>query len=177
MKHPIAVIRRIAITGPESTGKSTLARQLAEHYHTLWVPEYAREYIDKLERPYDLQDIIEIAKGQYEHEESLAGKAHGFLFCDTDFIVLKIWCEFKYKTCPSWILDKVNNHLYDLYLLPDVALPWEFDPQREHPHLRELLFSLYFDELKNRKLNFVIIHGEGENRLKNAIHAVDELLE
>jgi NadR type nicotinamide-nucleotide adenylyltransferase len=171
------MIRRVAITGPESTGKSTLAQKLAEHYHTVWVPEYAREYIDHLGRPYDLNDIIEIAKGQYNREEALAAKANGLLFCDTDFIVLKIWCEFKYKSCPPWILDKVNNHIYEIYLLPDIDLPWSYDPQREHPHLRALLFSLYENELKDRHLNFTIIKGEGDDRLEQAIVAVNGLLE
>jgi NadR type nicotinamide-nucleotide adenylyltransferase len=170
------MIRRVAITGPESTGKSTMAEKLAHHYHTVWVPEYAREYIDGLGRPYDFNDIIEIAKGQYTREEELVSRANGLLFCDTDFIVLKIWCEFKYKICPDWILDKVNNHIYDLYLLPAIDLPWECDPQREHPHLREELFSLYRDELTNRRLNFSIITGEGDSRLDNAVRAVDERL-
>jgi NadR type nicotinamide-nucleotide adenylyltransferase len=171
MTHPI---KRIAITGPESTGKSMLAGQLADYYHTVYVHEYAREYIDNLNRPYLLNDIIAIAKGQLENENRFAKKAQRLLFCDSDFIVLKIWCEFKYNTCPEWILDKVNNHIYDLYLLMDIDLPWESDPQREHPHLRELLFNLYKDELAARKLPFRIISGLGNYRLKNAIKAVDE---
>lgn len=173
MHHPI---RRIAITGPESTGKSMLAGQLAEYYDTIWVPEYAREYIDNLNRPYLLEDIVAIAKGQFENENIFAKKAKRFLFCDSDFIVLKIWCEFKYNTCPAWILDKVNNHIYDLYLLMDIDLPWEYDPLREHPHQRELLFNLYKDELAGRKLPFRIISGFGNNRFKNAIKAVNDVI-
>ncbi|MCK4569489.1 MAG: ATP-binding protein, partial [Bacteroidales bacterium] len=102
MKHKLTY--RIAITGPESTGKSELAEQLAKHFNTVWVPEYSREYLRELSRSYGYDDILSIAKGQFEGEERMATKASGLLFCDTDFIVNKIWCIDKFGKCHPWIL-------------------------------------------------------------------------
>jgi len=125
--------KRIAITGPESTGKSMLAENLAIHYRTEWIPEYAREYINNLDRPYNYDDILIIAKEQIKREERMFGKANQFLFCDTGLIVTKIWCEYKYGKCHKWIHDNIENHKYDLYLLADIDLSWQPDPLREHP--------------------------------------------
>jgi NadR type nicotinamide-nucleotide adenylyltransferase len=167
---------RIAITGPESTGKSTLAKELAGHYQTVYVPEYARTYIDRLSRPYEQHDILEIAHGQLDAELRLEQQANNLLFCDTELIVTKIWSEVKYKSCDPWILDRIRDHAYDLFLLCDIDLPWEDDPQREHPHLRGRLFSLYHDELTHRKFPFRVVSGNGIERLTNAVHYVDDLL-
>jgi NadR type nicotinamide-nucleotide adenylyltransferase len=167
-------IYRVAVTGPESTGKSMLAKQLAEHYRTAWVPEYAREYIAGLKREYTQDDILEIAQTQLRNEEAKARKADRLLFCDTELIVTKIWSEVKYKSCHQWILDKIEAHIYDLYLLCNIDLPWEYDPQREHPEMREELFGMYLHELESRKFPFTIISGLNEDRLKNAITIVDK---
>ncbi len=170
-------LKRIAVTGPESTGKSRLAEQLALHYNTIWVSEYAREYIEKLHRPYNSDDILEIAKGQYDREMKLEGNANGLLFCDTEFIVLKIWYEHFFKTCPDWILDKIRTHVYDLYLLTNIDLPWEPDPQREHPGQRKYFFNIFLKELKTRNFNYRIVSGEGKTRLDNSIKLVDEFIQ
>jgi NadR type nicotinamide-nucleotide adenylyltransferase len=167
------LIRKIAITGPESTGKSILAEQLAEHYHTLWVPEYAREYINHLDRPYNQDDILEIAKGQIRSEVSICRQANELLICDTELIVTKIWSEVKYGNCDPWILEKIAGNNYNLFLLCDIDLPWEDDPQRENPHDREYLFHLYKEELTKRALPFFVISGFGNERLKNAIHVIE----
>ena len=167
-------IRKIAITGPESTGKSMLAEQLAGYYHTLWVPEFARSYIDNLGRPYVEQDILTIAQGQLAHEQQLTGKANQYLFCDTELIVTKIWSEFKYGHCDPWIEENIEKNRYHLFLLCDIDLPWVEDPQREHPHLRKQLFDLYLRELTERKFPFRIISGIGESRLKNAVRVILE---
>jgi NadR type nicotinamide-nucleotide adenylyltransferase len=167
---------KIAITGPESTGKSMLAEQLAKHFHTAFVPEYAREYIDKLGRPYVYDDILKIAKGQLEQETKSYPKANKIIFCDTELIVTKIWSEHAFKKCDEWIIENIEKHKYDLYLLMNIDLPWEYDPQREHPHLREYLFDLYRHELSSRKLPFKIISGQNETRLNNAIEIVNDFL-
>jgi len=167
------VIRKIAITGPESTGKSALAEQLAVHYKTLWVPEYAREYIGKLNRPYNREDIITIARKQLENENKIAKNATRFLFCDSELIVTKIWSEDKYKSCDKWILTKIEEYKYDLYLLCYIDLPWQQDPQREDPHRREYLFDLYLQELTERNLPFYVISGSGKKRFKNAVKQIE----
>jgi NadR type nicotinamide-nucleotide adenylyltransferase len=165
---------KIAITGPESTGKSVLAEQLARHYKTTWVPEFARSFIDGLNRPYVAGDIVTIAKGQAASEKQHEEPATGLLFCDTELIVTKIWSEFKYGFCDPWILKNISESNYLLYLLCDIDLPWMEDPQREHPHLREQLFRLYEKELTVRNLPFRIVTGIGGVRLENAIHFVEE---
>ena len=170
------MIRRIAITGPESTGKSMLAEQLATHYHTAWVPEYAREYLEKLGRPYEEKDILLIAQGQLDREAIQLKKATNYLLCDTEMLVTKIWSEVKYHRCDPWILDALENHRYDLYLLCDIDLPWQYDPLREHPFQRQFLFDLYFNELKNRKFPYALICGTGSNRLQSALKAIENFL-
>lgn len=167
-------IKKVAVTGPESTGKSVLARSLADYFRTSWVEEYAREYLEKIQRPYDENDILEIAKGQLKNEERLLRSANGIFFCDTELIVTKIWSEVKYKRCNSWIIDNIILNPYDLYLLCDIDLPWVDDPQREHPHMRRELFLLYHDELVKRGVPFSVISGTGEARLKNALRALKD---
>jgi NadR type nicotinamide-nucleotide adenylyltransferase len=165
-------LKRISVTGPESTGKSELAKELSAYYGTLYVPEYAREYLTKLGRAYVFDDIAEIARGQMELESRLAEKAGKLLFCDTDPLVTKIWSSFKYGKCDPWIEEQVTNHRYDLYLLCGIDLPWEADPMRENPDEREEIFNLYLEELQLMKAPFSIISGMGERRLRNAILAV-----
>jgi NadR type nicotinamide-nucleotide adenylyltransferase len=173
----IRSIFKIAITGPESTGKSMLAEQLAEHYHTVWVPEYAREYINKLDRPYNQEDILEIAKGQIRSETSICRQASELLICDTELIVTKIWSEVKYGKCDPWILKRITENHYDLFLLCDIDLPWEDDPQREDPDRREYLFNLYKEELTNRAFPFTVISGFGQERIDNAIRIIDGFID
>ncbi len=170
------MIKRIAITGPESTGKTELAKKLAGHFSTVWVPEYAREYIDNLDRPYNYNDILLISKEQLRLEEAAVEHAHRFLFSDSDFTVTKIWCEFKYHRCHPWIREQFRNHVYDLYLLCDIDIPWESDPQREHPQFREQLFKIYTNELTSAQFPFLTVSGLGESRLKNAIRIIEQKL-
>lgn len=169
------MIKRISITGPESTGKSWLAQQLARHYQEPWVPEYAREYLNNLDLPYGFEDILHIAEGQYRLEEEKALSAKNFLFCDTDFLVTHIWEMVKYGKSHPWIENKKNTHIYDLYLLCNTDLPWEPDPLREHPEQRKELLELYLKELSERKLPYSIISGQGTARLKAAIAAINQL--
>ena len=160
------MLRKFAITGPESTGKSTLSKQLAEYYNCELVEEYAREYIDKLTHPYTQEDILQIAKTQKQIEFKKAKRADKILITDTELIVTKIWSDIKYQNCHPWIIENIEKQDYDLYLLCDIDLPWESDPQREHPHLRKHLFNLYKQELESRNLNFKIISGEKNERFK-----------
>jgi NadR type nicotinamide-nucleotide adenylyltransferase len=171
----VSAVRRIAVTGPESTGKSVLSEQLAEHYHTSWVPEYSRVYLEQLGKPYSYDDILKIAQGQSALEESLAGKANKYLFCDTEFIVTRIWSIFKYQTCDPWIDRQIDEHRYDLYLLCDIDLPWEYDPLREHPGHRNELFSLYKHELESRGLPYHIVSGTGSKRITKAISFIERI--
>lgn len=167
---------RIAIVGPECTGKTDLARFLATHYKTQWVPEFARAYIEGLDREYNQADLIQIAKGQLALEDTLAASANQFLFCDTNLVVIKIWSEFKYGTCDPEILNLLRARKYDLHVLTDVDLPWEDDPLREHPDKRQELFDLYEAELINSKTRFIKINGDYTDRRSKAVQAVQQLL-
>jgi NadR type nicotinamide-nucleotide adenylyltransferase len=175
VKQASCMIKRISITGPESTGKSWLAQQLARHYDEPWVPEYSREYLNNLNHPYGFEDILHIAEGQYLREKERAKTARNYLFCDTDFLVTHIWGMVKYGKSHPWIENKKKNHIYNLYLLCDTDLAWEPDPLREHPEQRNELLELYLKELSEQKLPYTLISGQGTARLNAAISAINQL--
>ena len=164
---------KIAITGPESTGKSTLATQLADYYKTTWVPEYAREYLAQLGRPYTREDVEQIATGQLSRINKVQVPEPGIIFFDTELIVLKIWMMHSYGSCPDWLLQAIPKQNLDLYLLMNVDLPWEPDPQREHPHLRQFFYDWYKQELQNYGFPFVQISGTYETRFDQARQQVE----
>ncbi|MCC2548430.1 ATP-binding protein [Hymenobacter sp. BT175] len=172
------MMKRVSITGPESTGKSTLSRLLAGHYDTVWVPEYARTYLDEHGPGYALPDLELMARGQLAAEEATTGRSRRVLFCDTDLLVIKIWAEHAFGRCPAWVLHQLREPRYDLTLLLGVDLPWEPDPLREHPEpaQRRHFYELYRRELTERSWPFVEISGPPEQRLQQAIKAVDALL-
>lgn len=168
-------MKRLSITGPESTGKSTLAQQLAQHFSTGWVPEFARDYIGNLNQPYTLQDLENIARGQLELQQKAEAKNPKILIVDTELLVLKIWSENAFGACPEWILEELQNQRFDLYLLMDIDLPWEPDPQREHPHLRQYFFDLYKAELEKLNFPFQVISGTDQERFEAALKALEVL--
>ena len=168
-------IRRIAIVGPESTGKTTLAKDLAESLNTSWVPEYAREYIEQLNRSYHQQDLLHIARKQIEIEDALISQANTFLICDTNLVVLKIWSEYRYGNLDSWINQQLHKRIYDCYLLTACDVPWEFDPQRENPDDRQVLFDQYESFLANQKLPYFVLKGGRQERKERAIEIISDL--
>lgn len=173
---------RVALTGPESTGKTTLSQQLAAHYGTAWVPEYARQYLDErgIGLDYTLADLENIARGQLAAEEAAVAEAAAqglpVVFCDTELLVIKVWAEHAFGQCPDWVLSEMQRHRYDLVLLLDTDIEWQPDPRREHPHLRRHFFELYHRELTDQLSNFAIISGDAPHRLEQACFLVDELL-
>jgi NadR type nicotinamide-nucleotide adenylyltransferase len=168
--------KRVAVVGPECTGKSDLCSFLAEYYSTDWVPEYARGYLDNLVRPYGESDLLSIAHGQMRLEDTYGNAANKVIFCDTNLYVIKVWSEFKFKRCHPEIIQELNKRKYDLYLLTYIDVPWVDDPLREHPQQREELYSIYLQEMKNQATPFVEIRGDRELRRKTAIAAVDNVL-
>lgn len=171
---------RVALTGPESTGKTTLSRLLAEHYRTAWAPEYARAYLTERGPHYTLADLEDIARGQLEAEEQAVAEARRLgrplVFCDTDLLVIKIWAEHSFGYCPNWILRQMAQQHYALVLLLNVDLAWEPDPLREHPQHRGHFYSLYQRELRDQLSNFAEISGQPPQRFEEACFHVDELL-
>ena len=175
-RKPITEIIKIAIVGPESTGKSTMSAFLAEHYNTVWVPEYAREYCEKLTEPPTWQDEINMFYGQLALEQEYLPKANKILICDTTFITVKIWSDEMFGRSPQEVLDELPKHPYDLYLLLNIDLPWEDDPLRDFPHMREHFMEVWHKELQSLNVNYVTISGVGQDRYESAVKAIDEFL-
>lgn len=173
---------KIVVLGPESTGKSTLCENLASYFTTVWVPEYAREYLLKYGTDYSFSDLLTIAKGQLELEQKYIQEAvdsdKKLLIIDTDQYVMKVWCEFVFNDCHSWILNKIPQQDYDLYLLCKPDLPWVQDELREYPDEgpRQQLFHIYKDLLINQSTPWVEISGSYEERTQKAIAAVEGIL-
>lgn len=170
-------IKKIAVVGPESTGKSTISEQLAKYYQTVWVPEYAREYCSGLTAACTWQDEINMFYGQLELEKELLPQANNLLICDTTFITVKIWCDHIFGKTPHKVLDTLVMHRYDYYLLMDIDLPWQEDPLRDFPDKRQYFMDIWHQELKTIEASYIIISGSSEQRLENAISAVDRFLE
>ncbi len=169
---------RVSLTGPESTGKSSLAAELAAHYGTAWVPEYARQYLTEKGLFYTLADLEHIAQGQLGTEDLAAAYATNLLFCDTDLLVLKIWAENAFGQCPPGLLAELGRPRYALSLLLAPDLPWQPDPLREHPDpaQRWHFYRLYRTELQERGWPFAEISGPPAQRFAQACAAVDKLL-
>jgi NadR type nicotinamide-nucleotide adenylyltransferase len=169
--------KRILILGPESTGKSTLAEDLANHFGEPWVPEFAREFLEQINRPYQFEDLVEIGKGQLALEDGLAEKAKKFLFCDTDLRVIHIWSEHRFGKTDQWVLDEIARRKYDLILLTDTDLPWTPDPLREYPELemRQYFFKKYLQLAQKSGFPFLIVSGDQQTRLLMAINEINKL--
>ena len=190
---------KVAVIGPESTGKSTLCELLAQHYNTQWCPEFAREFLLTHGTDYSYDDLLYIAKGQLamedEYTQSLVGSSVSevyssvqdselrtlnskLLFIDTEMYVMKVWCEFVFGKCHRWVLDQIIERKYDLYLLCNTDLPWVKDELREYPDLktRDQLYHIYKDIMINQSTPWVDISGDYDQRLQKAIKAVDQLM-
>ena len=169
--------KRILILGPESTGKSTLAEKLAQHYEEPWVPEVARAFLEGLNRPYTDEDLLLIGKRQLSLEDELAATAKNFLFCDTDLRVIQVWSQHRFGKVDPWVLEEITRRTYDLILLCAPDLPWQQDPLREHPELemRQQFFDVYQQLAQASGFPWVLISGEKAERLSTAIEAVDSL--
>ncbi len=169
-------LKKVVVIGPECTGKSELSKYLADEFNTVWVEEYARQYIDALDRPYTAADLPLIAQGQLELEDQMARKANDVVICDTNLYVIKVWSNFKYGNCDPGVLREIATRKYDLYLLTYVDIPWVSDPQREHPDQREELYSIYLREMKDQSVPFVEIKGSREQRKLIARKSIEKLL-
>jgi nicotinamide riboside kinase len=178
-KFGASPIIKIAIFGPESTGKTTLATQLAEYYKTVWVPEFARDYLqEKLDSGRgicDIDDMLPIAYGQTKLENDSALIANKYLFCDTNLLVTKVFSELYYNFCDSLLDKAARAHQYDLFFLTDIDVPWEDDGLRDSPDGRETVFEVFKQSLIDNKKPFITISGDKETRLKKAVAIIEDL--
>lgn len=164
---------RIAITGPESSGKTTIALALAEQLNGTCVVEFAREYLLKLNREYNQQDLDLIAKGQVKSWDASA--ENSIIVSDTEMLVMHVWSEVKFKTTSDYILKALGKQRFHHYFLCAPDIPWEEDPLREHPEMREELFNLYLEKLEELEVPFTILKGDNEMRMKTAMEVLGEL--
>ena len=181
-------IIKIVVVGPESTGKSTLCRNLAEHYNSMWCPEYARHYLLTNGMKYTYDDLLTIAKGQLALEDEYTAQllhlkrneqeASVPLFIDTNMYVMKVWCEFVFGKCHQWILDQIVEREYDGYLLCNTDLPWVKDELREYPdlHTRDVLFNIYKDIMVNQSVPWFDIKGTAHERLLAGVDATNKIV-
>ena len=169
---------KIAITGPESTGKSTLAETLAKYFGTEYIPEYSRTYLENFEGRYSEDDVVEIAKGQHKLIVEKKEDSQNILIADTEIIVCKIWVEYVFKHSNATIDNILKEQDFDLYLLCDIDLPWTYDPLRENPNPEERkeLFEIYRNTLTQMNLPFEIVRGNDEERISNAINIIKKHL-
>lgn len=169
-------VRRVCLFGPESTGKTTLARDLARHFRTVWVAEFARGLLDHKGGRCDPADIELIARGQPAAEDALARQANRVLFCDTDVLTTTVWAEVLFDGCPEWVKRLAEGRTYDLYLLLDVDAPWVDDNQRYLPHQRREFFDRCEAALRSRGRPYRVIRGGWPERFATAVEAVSTLL-
>ncbi|PSL04378.1 AAA family ATPase [Cecembia rubra] len=169
------MLKKVVVIGPESTGKSTLSQDLASYFRAPWVPEFARTYLENLNRPYVYEDLLEIAKGQIQLEDNKAQHAGQLLICDTDLHVIKVWSEHKFGQVHDWVLEQIKTRKYDIYLLADIDIPWQEDPQREHPEpeMRRHFFDIYSRLVRQTGVPFEIISGNEKERIKKAVKAIE----
>ncbi|MBN2166267.1 MAG: ATP-binding protein [Marinilabiliaceae bacterium] len=167
---------KIAITGPESVGKSTLSQQLAKHFHGNFVTEFARDYIQQLNRSYNYFDVEKIAKKQIEQYINVQKQlSYPYVFFDTFLIITKVWFEFVWQKYPDWLDKSIEDYPMDLYLLCAPDIPWEADGVRENGTIRESLFIRYKELLKFHGCNYKIVYGSGDVRVVNAISLVERI--
>lgn len=167
---------KIYLTGPESSGKTTLSQSLAKHYGCPWVPEYARQYLQEKGGIYQYEDLEEISKGQLDLENQFTRNAPSKLIVDTDQLVLYIWSLHKYGKLSIPIERRLKDQKGSFHLLCRPDLTWEEDPLRENPLDRDMLFENYKIALETFDLDYVIIQGEGKERGQNVVAKIDTFL-
>lgn len=179
-QQPTDVVK-VVLFGPESTGKTTLSEQLARYYNTVWVPEYAREYLQNKwnneRKTCEPEDLLPIAEGQMRLENELAAKASDVLICDTDLLETKVYSEAYYLGSCDPILEKYaleNN--YDIYFLTYIDVPWEADDLRDKPNYRKEMFRHFEQTLITYNRNYVLLKGNKKERLEKAVSYIDKIL-
>ncbi|GGI55932.1 AAA family ATPase [Winogradskyella haliclonae] len=172
---------KVVLFGPESTGKTTLSSQLARYYNSIWVPEYAREYLQNKwnneRKTCEPKDLLPIAIGQMKLENELSQKTNSVLICDTDLLETKVYSEAYYQDVCDPVLDKyAQENVYDLYFLTYIDTPWEADDLRDKPDERVRMFNAFEDTLKKYKKPYVLLKGGKKERLEKAVLHINKLL-
>ena len=179
LKQQPTELIKIALYGPESTGKTTLAKQLAQHFKTIWVEEFARDYLQKkwneTQAICEPEDLLPIAIGQMKLENEALKSAKEYLFCDTNLMCTKVFSEIYYGFCDASLDKAAKKHKYDLFLLTDIDVPFEKDDLRDKPNEREMLSQKFEQALIENKKPYIKISGSQEERFEKAILVIEEL--
>ena len=166
----------IVITGAESTGKSTLSRALAKYFDVPFLSEYARDYIQDLERDYTYSDVEYIAKQQIDQLDKQLAENHSIIILDTWLLITKVWFEVVFNSVPTWLEKKIQETPIDICLVCDTDLPWIADKVRENGgENRELLQQRYIEEIKKSGFKYELISGVGDDRTVKAIQYISKL--
>lgn len=172
---------KVVLYGPESTGKTTLAKQLAAHYNTLWVPEFMREYLEEKwnteKQLVSKEDLLPIAKSQLALEREASKKVDKLLICDTNLLELKVYSEYYYDGfCPEFISAEATKNDTSIYLLTYIDIPWESDILRDRPNDRKEMFRIFETELNKQGFPYEVLKGKEEKRFNRAVEIIDALL-
>jgi|TARA_B100000768_G_C11067560_1_gene285143 NadR type nicotinamide-nucleotide adenylyltransferase len=172
---------KVVLFGPESSGKTTLSRELSKYYNTLWVEEFARKYLQKKwdneKKICELSDIIPIAEGQIKLENEFSIKSSNLLFCDTDILETKIYSEIYFNGFCDPVLEKYAiENKYNLYILTDIDTPWIKDDLRDRPNNRKEMFLAFKESLIKYNRPYIQVSGDLKTRMKIAITEIDKLL-
>ena len=170
-------MKKIVITGPESVGKTTLCLELLTKLNAVYIPEFARTYVEQIGRNYTYEDVEIIARQQVvDLQKTVAEESDkDFVIMDTFLIVTKVWFLHVYKRCPDWLQSELEKAEIDLFILLKPDIEWKFDAARENPHIRQYLYDWYKKELENIEANFVEIGGIGKTRTEQALQAIEQL--
>lgn len=173
---------RVVLYGPESTGKTTLAQGLAAHFNTQWVPEFSRDYLQKKwdaeRRICGTEDMLPIAEGQMQLENTLAASAEELLVLDTNLMESVVYSRAYFNGyVDSLLLKQALKANYDLYLLTYIDVPWEADDLRDKPQEREAMFDRFRDTLEQYELPYEVIKGTYQERLELAVAIIEKLLQ
>lgn len=169
-------VRRVTLTGSESTGKTWMAERLASRFGTVWSREFSREYALHKGAPLDVSDIEAIAHGQIRGEDEMLRRARGLAILDTDLVSTVVYAEHYYGRCPPWIVETARARLAELYLVCDVDVPWVADPARDRAHARHEIQAAFIEQLERYGAQYVVVHGILEEREAAAVAAIESHL-
>lgn len=170
----MAHLKKIVITGPESTGKSALSKALAKYFGCVWIPEYARIFLEEHGTKYDYDLLLTMAQKHKAFQKTFLSEANSLVFLDTDLINYKVWSQVVFGRIHPWIKQESKLETDYFYLITAPDIPWKTDPLRENPSNRNEIFELHLAEVEAKKRPFAIVSGIGQSRVENAIRNIKE---
>jgi NadR type nicotinamide-nucleotide adenylyltransferase len=169
-------VRKVTVTGSESTGKTWLAQRLARRFDTIWVPEFARDYVVQKAAPLDASDVEPIARGQMKSEDEALGRARDLVILDTDLMSTVVYANHYYGSCPAWVERFAGARLADLYLLCDIDIPWVADRARDRPDARLDIHQAFATHLERYGATYTLVRGTWEQREASSVSAIESLV-